>query len=217
MPKSVSFYTKCQDVTDIHVLSVFGSREFGLPGCLIQVGNVKTVTRVYGYRKFSKKTHQVLDRYDLTFPEIVLETEAVWMNLSFSIKERMESLNLCLMSAIHGASHLVSSLTPLFVLCDESCDLDTECQSPLEERQKPFRILIFDRKSGGVGICRELFFKFEDCLRTAHDALSRCSCESGCPSCIHRFSCHEFNAALDKKATKFLLHAILSGSLLCEL
>lgn len=93
-------------------------------------------------------------------------------------------------------------------------DLAPECPHPSDGSYFPSRILLYDRHPGGTGISAQvnenethvfeklinIFFCFDwqirpfftELLKASIDLLKACCCsaESGCPSCVQNFACH---------------------------
>lgn len=57
---------------------------------------------------------------------------------------------------IHAVGHALLAVVPLFLLCDAS-DVDCEHIRPFQTRPKPQRILVFDKRPGGVGVSDAMF------------------------------------------------------------
>lgn len=55
---------------------------------------------------------------------------------------------------LHGASHALINVVPLFLLCN-TADLGAECDNPYDTRFRPERLLIFDKHPGGIGLARQ--------------------------------------------------------------
>jgi DEAD/DEAH box helicase domain-containing protein len=72
-------------------------------------------------------------------------------------------------------------------------------------------VFLYDGQPGGIGISRALFERAEPLLRATLDAIVRCACEEGCPSCIHSPRCGAGNRPLDQGASQRVLDLVLSG------
>jgi DEAD/DEAH box helicase domain-containing protein len=70
-------------------------------------------------------------------------------------------------------------------------------------------IFIYDGYPGGVGLAERAFDVQERLLEAALKLISLCSCEAGCPSCIHSPKCGSGNKPLDKAGAQFVLEALL--------
>ncbi len=66
---------------------------------------------------------------------------------------------------------------------------------------------IYDGYPGGAGISPMAFARGERHLTATLDALRRCGCTDGCPSCVQSPKCGNFNEPLDKHGAIRLLEA----------
>lgn len=57
---------------------------------------------------------------------------------------------------VHAVGHALLAVVPLFLLCDSS-DVDCEHARPLHNRPQPQRILVYDKRPGGVGVSDAMF------------------------------------------------------------
>ncbi len=66
-------------------------------------------------------------------------------------------------------------------------------------------IYIYDAFPGGSGVTKLLFQRLEEAVKKAHDIVSRCTCEDGCPRCVFSPYCGNNNQLLSRrKATAVL-------------
>ena len=70
-------------------------------------------------------------------------------------------------------------------------------------------IFIYDGYPGGVGLSRKAFEKIDEFLELTHRAIAECSCEIGCPSCVHSPKCGSGNRPIDKQAALQILDRLL--------
>ena len=52
---------------------------------------------------------------------------------------------------VHALGHALLAVVPLFLLCDAE-DVDCEHARPHHNRPQPQRILVYDKRPGGVGV-----------------------------------------------------------------
>lgn len=57
---------------------------------------------------------------------------------------------------VHAVGHALLAVVPLFLLCDPS-DVDCEHARPFHNRPQPRRILVYDKRPGGVGVSDAMF------------------------------------------------------------
>jgi DEAD/DEAH box helicase domain-containing protein len=69
-------------------------------------------------------------------------------------------------------------------------------------------IFVYDGYPGGAGIAELAFAELHRHVRAAHELVSGCPCEDGCPSCVQSPKCGNWNEYLDKGAAVVLLEAL---------
>ena len=74
-------------------------------------------------------------------------------------------------------------------------------------------IVIYDAAPGGSGLARLLFERFERAEEIAHDIVSSCNCEDGCPRCIYSPFCGNNNQVLSRRKAAYYLNGLLAGKL----
>lgn len=57
---------------------------------------------------------------------------------------------------VHAVGHALLAVVPLFLLCDAE-DVDCEHARPHHDRPQPQRILVYDKRPGGVGVSDAMF------------------------------------------------------------
>lgn len=62
----------------------------------------------------------------------------------------------------------------------------------------------------GSGIAVDLYNRIEDLWEIAKEVIEKCPCVNGCPLCIHRTDCGEYNQGLDKALGLKLLKCLLN-------
>lgn len=111
------------------------------------------------------------------------------------------------MGGIHAVEHAMIALIPLLVLCDRN-DIGGISHPWHEQLEKP-GIFIFDGYSGGVGLTRTGFSRIDQLMKKTLTAVRDCSCDIGCPSCVHSPKCGSGNRPIDKTACIALLEGLL--------
>ena len=84
--------------------------------------------------------------------------------------------------ALNGTGNLIRYIAPLFLLCDPR-DLGISERVNDPHFNCP-AIYIYDKYPGGTGLAENLSDRMDLLLNTALDALNRCPCKTGCPSCV---------------------------------
>ncbi|WP_457638628.1 DEAD/DEAH box helicase [Persephonella sp.] len=109
--------------------------------------------------------------------------------------------------ALHGVEHALIGIYPLYAMNDR-WDIGGLSTAFFPETGKP-TIFIYDGYEGGVGYSEVGFNRLEDMMVSTYRTIARCTCISGCPSCIYSPKCGNSNDYLDKTASILLSHKIL--------
>ncbi|MCL2800202.1 MAG: DEAD/DEAH box helicase [Treponema sp.] len=189
----VNYYTDGVVKTDIKVLTEdekfnFSSGHGVLSDVLVrsQVTKFKKL-RFSDVNESDNKTgsEQNIGYGDINLPEEEIQTRGLILLFPPQTKggktlEKMNEKDKGL--ALNGAGTLIRSIAPLFLLCDPR-DLG------IAERVKDPHfgvpaLYIYDKYPGGTGLTESLADKIDLLLSSVHNALSRCPCDKGCPSCV---------------------------------
>ena len=107
-------------------------------------------------------------------------------------------------SGLGGAATLLAGVAPMFLMCDpRDLGMLAEPQDPTSGQPT---ITLYERVPGGIGYAEQLFESMPELLHAAHDLVTSCPCERGCPACVGPVIEHDY--ALDTKA---LATALLRG------
>jgi hypothetical protein len=113
-------------------------------------------------------------------------------------------------AALHGAEHALGALCVSFVLCDRD-----DVESDVILRGDHASVVLFDRYPGGLGIASTAFDSADAMLDRAGGVVETCTCESGCPACVHINRCLRGNDEIDKQEAIDVLR-VLRGLALAE-
>jgi len=113
-------------------------------------------------------------------PEQQLHTTAFWLDLPPEVARRFPRP--ALQGGLHGMANVISQVACLFLMCDAR-DLGAYAETRAPHSGMP-SVFVYERYPGGVGMSARLFEMTGAVLAAAHDLVSRCACESGCPSCV---------------------------------
>jgi DEAD/DEAH box helicase domain-containing protein len=107
-------------------------------------------------------------------------------------------------SGLGGAATLLAGIAPIFLMCDpRDLGMLAEPQDPISGQPT---ITLYERVPDGIGYAEQIFASLPELLRAAHDQVTSCPCERGCPACVGPVIEHDY--ALDTKA---LATALLRG------
>lgn len=167
-------------------------------------GEVVVSTVIAKYKKIRFETHENVGYGDIHVPPLEMQTEAYWLTFAAEAKEWMEQSGLDLGAALSGLATLLSSVVPLFVLCDPR-DVQSVPMVRAPHDELP-TIYVYDKYPGGIGLARRVYELDQQILSTAREMLTQCSCPTGCPSCIGPTV--ELNSITAKLSTRVLLDAM---------
>jgi DEAD/DEAH box helicase domain-containing protein len=186
------YYTQPVASTSISPVEVLDTtRHPYLEACL---GEVRIVERITGFKKIRFGSHENLGYGEVDLPETVMEAFAVWIELTVEGAERAaRSLGAdhtraaaspaWIHEGLEGLGSLVRHIAALGLMCDPhdlipALGLDPDAG----EASRP-AIYVHEAHPGGVGLVEKLYARIEEFGADALDALERCPCVHGCPSC----------------------------------
>jgi DEAD/DEAH box helicase domain-containing protein len=111
------------------------------------------------------------------------------------------------MGGIHAVEHALIGLFPLLAISDRG-DVGGISHTGHPQLRGP-GIFIYDGTPGGAGLAEQGYRDLESLLRKTLEHLIACSCEDGCPGCIHSPRCGNGNRPLDKAASILVLQGVL--------
>jgi len=84
--------------------------------------------------------------------------------------------------ALYGTGNLIRNIAPVFLLCDPR-DLGIAERVRDPHFSVP-ALYIYDKYPGGTGLTENLAQRIDILLGAILEALERCPCRNGCPSCV---------------------------------
>ncbi|CAM9780984.1 unnamed protein product [Phaeothamnion confervicola] len=135
-------------------------------------------------------------------------TRCLWIDLTPEAIETIHRRGLDLDAGVHAAAHALLGVTPLFLMCDAG-DLGAVHVREHRRHPTPKKVVLFDRKPGGIGMAEALFRRRREVLLRAVQMVDTCGCAGGCIGCIFTHSCAGYNSQLDKAAGALLLRGAL--------
>lgn len=157
----------------------------------IHLGEVRIVERVTGFKKIRFGSHENLGYGEVDLPELTMEAFGVWIELTHEgaqeasrILSRSDPAATAspawLSEGLEGLGSLLRHIAALGLMCDTHDLVPALGLDPEEARPA---ITIHEAHPGGVGLAEKLYARIGETALEALDALDRCPCDSGCPSC----------------------------------
>lgn len=206
--KQVDYYTrprgnKTTEILEIHQQgAAFGAR--------IGLGRLKVTETITGYERRKTRGGQLLNIVPLDLPPLTFETEGVWFEIPRYAQDEAERRLFHFMGGIHAVEHAAIGILPLLVMTDRN-DLGG-ISTPLHPQLGRAAVFIYDGVPGGVGLTRQAYVRATELMERTLSAITGCSCENGCPSCVHSPKCGSGNRPIDKVAAQFVLEAVIRGT-----
>lgn len=173
----VDYYTDADLDVDMRVIAQFQSEcRAGAHRCL---GEVAVTIRPNIYKKIKLYTHENIGWGKIHLPQIDLHTTAYWVECIAPLPDELQGDRLA--QALHGVRNLLGIVAPLFVMCDPR-DLHAVAEVRSPTTRVP-TLSLYDTVPGGVGLAERLYEQHDVLLESAHELITTCPCEAGCPSC----------------------------------
>jgi DEAD/DEAH box helicase domain-containing protein len=181
------YYTKPRVETDVEVLEELEERDLA-NGSVLHWGRVRTTDSVTYFKKVRVADDKEIGVYPLDLPDVMLETQALWITLPPLPREARPSFE-------------------SFAMCDRA-DIGG-LSTPAHRQSRLPTIFVYDGYPGGVGISRRGYDAFESLARDTLGVITRCPCKKGCPACIQSPKCGNWNEPLSKDGAVSLLRYLL--------
>jgi DEAD/DEAH box helicase domain-containing protein len=201
----LNYFTRVYTDKDTEIIEVKRSKPEGQ--FIVKEGIIKVTERVTEYEKRVLPGQELMGVFPLDLPEQTFETHGFWIEIDPVIDQLIQKMKLQLMGGIHAIEHGAIGIFPLFALCDRN-DIGGICY-PIHPQIGKTAIFIYDGHPGGVGLAKRGFEIISELLRKTHDHIQSCTCEDGCPSCIHSPKCGSGNNPLDKRSALAILEYLL--------
>ena len=199
------YYTRPRVETDVEILEEIEEQELA-NGAVLHWGRVRTTDSVTFFKKVRVADDKEVGVYPLDLPDVILETQALWVTLPPLPREARPSFE-SFGGALHAGEHGLIGLLPLFAMCDRA-DIGG-LSTPVHRQSRLPTVFVYDGYPGGVGISRRGFDAFESLARDTLGVITRCPCERGCPACIQSPKCGNWNEPLSKEGAVSLLRYLL--------
>ena len=203
--KVVDYGTWARWITSVEIRETRQNRQWG--PITWGYGLVDVTTQVLSFRRRRLRDFADIGGEELNLPARTLTTASVWWTAPADVLAAAGVDPGEAPGALHAAEHASIGLLPLLATCDRwdlggvstALHADTECAT----------VFVHDAFPGGAGFAERGYELGAEWLRATRDAISDCSCATGCPSCVQSPKCGNSNNPLDKAAAVRLLDAVL--------
>jgi len=170
-------------------------------------GVVDVTHQVVAFLRRRQPGGEVLGEEPLDLPARSLRTAAVWWTVPEHVLAESTLAPADLPGAAHAAEHCSIGLLPLFATCDR-WDIGG-VSTALHPDTGQLTVFVYDGHPGGAGFAERGFRTARAWLSATRDAITSCTCDDGCPSCIQSPKCGNQNNPLDKTGAAALLDLLL--------
>ncbi len=199
-PAKTSYYTRVRSEKETLILEVRDQKR--LSGCPMYFGRLRVTEQITGYERRCTRTGRLLGVTALDAPPFVFDTEGLWISIDEELQQKTEEALIHFMGSIHALEHAGIGILPLLVMCDRN-DLGG-ISTPMHMQVGRPAVFIYDGMPGGAGLARAAFAKGQELMDNIYKTIAGCSCELGCPSCVHSPKCGSGNRPIDKHGALFL-------------
>jgi DEAD/DEAH box helicase domain-containing protein len=197
----LNYYTRVRADKSTEILDVHDERFINETRAYL--GQIRVSDHVTAYETWDIQTRTLRNRYPLDLPPQIFETQSLWFQLPASIQSEIESRHLDYMGGLHALEHAAIGIFPLLVMADRN---DIGGLSTLYHPQVgAAAIFIYDGIPGGAGMAQQAFAQAEQLFEYTLKSIRHCTCDSGCPSCVHSPKCGSGNRPMDKAAALRIL------------
>lgn len=204
--KKTNYFTRTLGSKETEILKIYESLDFAY--FKVSFGYLRVTDTVTGFQRRLVSGQRLLSTESLDLPPLIFETEGLWIEIPKNLQAAIEREKLHFMGGIHALEHAAIGVFPLLVLCDRN-DIGGIAY-PLHPQLSHAAVFIYDGQPGGTGLSRQAFGRVAELLRITENTIRSCSCEVGCPSCVHSPKCGSGNRPIDKEAARIVLEHLLS-------
>lgn len=207
VPDDGKTYTQAK--SDVRIEVIDGAETKPVGDAELHLGTVRVTTTVVGYRLKEVGARATLESHDLELPPQELTTTAIWYEWTPDVIARTGIKPHALPGALHAAEHAAIGILPLFTICDR-WDVGGVSIAAAPQSELP-TVFIYDGYPGGAGVAELAYGAADRHLAATAEVLDRCTCTTGCPSCVQSPKCGNGNEPLDKWAALALLRNTLGA------
>lgn len=198
---NADYYTDSIMYTKIAVLDIFDEEQ--TPRYNFYYGDVHVFSQVVGFKKLKFFTNENVGAGDLQLPQQEMHSTAFWVTINKELLENISISSEEKIEAVSGLAYLMRHICAVNLMCDSkdigvaiednitkseinpysSRRSGTQSQQALLRTFEP-NIYIYDSYPNGIGFSEVLFARAAEIFEKTLDAINRCECERGCPSCV---------------------------------
>ncbi|HRF91817.1 MAG TPA: DUF1998 domain-containing protein, partial [Desulfobacter postgatei] len=151
--EKVSYYTRARSSKNTEIISV--EKTCQVKGTRVGFGKLKIREQVTGYEMKSVSGQKSLGIVPLDLPELIYETQGLWIEIPDWIRQRVEMKFLHFMGGIHALEHAAIGMMPLLVMTDRN-DLGG-ISMPFHPQVETAVVFVYDGVPGGLGLTLQAF------------------------------------------------------------
>lgn len=178
------YFTDAIDYTQVRAMEEFASKPQQL--AVSRHGEVRVNRQIVGFKKIKFYTMENIGAGHLSMPEQEIQTTAWWLHFVEPFLQQFADLSpIQKQNGLVGLGNALRTVAAFLLMCDPR-DLGLAfSDEPLSEgmRMEP-NLYLYDIYPGGIGLSEPLYHMSGRLLRHAHQLMTQCPCESGCPSCV---------------------------------
>jgi len=186
------YYTDAIDYTRLKPLDSFDQTTAGQGES--SHGEVHVVRRVTGYKKIRYYTHENIGYGPVNLPDQTLQTTALWWSLPGALLDREFDQRQDALDGFLGAARAIQTVALLSALaegrdlCRAVASLDGKALEggAMLATLNSFEpaLFLYDNYPGGIGLSEPLYRHAPMLVSRAHELITGCRCEVGCPACV---------------------------------
>ncbi|MCX8185429.1 MAG: DEAD/DEAH box helicase [Sulfolobales archaeon] len=195
----LEYYTRPLYIVDVTEFKILSERrtEFGVN---LAYAHVELETSVEGYIARDIYSGAILE--SVRYPEFIVyryPTKAVLARFGEFSELGFEGM----IEAYHAVEH--STIAAARVICGAGLGDMGGVSYPSGD------MVFYDSVTGGSGLAKLLYLRFEKALEVAYSIVSKCDCEDGCPRCIYSPYCGNNNRYLSRRKAFYVLKQTISS------
>ncbi|KAJ2799566.1 ATP-dependent 3'-5' DNA helicase [Coemansia guatemalensis] len=204
----VTWFTRPRDRQDAVPAAVDKSAQLS-EQLALNYGQVDVTATVFGYRRVDARSKRVLEVVEHKSPSLTTSTKGIWMDIPLCIARNISAAGHDIEATIHAAQHaFLIALAAIASTCVAATDLGTECKSPMAQRSKIPRLIIYEKSACSSGPTLRALPRAQSILSSTLTRIEECLCDEGCTSCVFLTTCSEQNQCADKRGALLLLQQL---------